>query len=46
VLSEAISQGLGMADGILYLQKIVQIAFALPRPEIFVLRRQFLEEAI
>lgn len=45
VLSQAISQGLGV-DGSLYLQKIVQIAFALPRPEAFVLRRQFLEEAI
>ncbi|ENR9640710.1 NTPase [Salmonella enterica] len=46
VLAEAISQGLGVADGSLYLQKIVQISFGLPRPEAFVLRRQFLEEAI
>ena len=46
VLSQAISQGLGIADGDLYLQKIVQISFGLPRPETFVLRQQFWEEAI
>lgn len=46
VLSQAISQGLGIPDGDLYLQKIVQISFGLPRPETFVLRRQFREEAI
>lgn len=45
VLSQAISQGLGVADGSLYLQKIVQISFGLPRPETFVLRRQFLGAA-
>ncbi|WP_079007675.1 KAP family P-loop NTPase fold protein [Serratia marcescens] len=46
VLSQAISQGLGVADGSLYLQKIIQIAFALPRPETFVLRQQFRDAAI
>lgn len=45
VLSQAISQGLGVADGSLYLQKIIQIAFALPRPESFALRQQFLKDA-
>ncbi|WP_074165106.1 P-loop NTPase fold protein [Enterobacter kobei] len=45
VLSQAISQGLGVADGSLYLQKIVQISFGLPRPETFVLRREFLDAA-
>ncbi|HGM7056994.1 KAP family P-loop NTPase fold protein [Serratia marcescens] len=46
VLSQAISQGLGVADGSLYLQKIIQIAFALPRPESFALRQQFHDAAI
>lgn len=46
VLSQAISQGLGVADGSLYLQKIIQIAFALPRPETFALRQQFRDAAI
>lgn len=46
VLSQAISQGLGVADGSLYLQKIVQISFGLPRPETFVLRREFRDKAI
>ncbi|WP_318386265.1 P-loop NTPase fold protein [Enterobacter sp.] len=46
ILTQAISQGLGIADGSLYLQKIVQISFGLPRPEAFVLRREFLEAAI
>ncbi|WP_285152054.1 KAP family P-loop NTPase fold protein [Serratia ureilytica] len=46
VLSQAISQGLGVADGSLYLQKIIQIAFALPRPETFALRQQFRDDAI
>jgi hypothetical protein len=45
VLSQAISQGLGVADGSLYLQKIIQIAFALPRPESFTLRQQFRDAA-
>lgn len=46
VLSQAISQGLGVVDGSLYLQKIVQISFGLPRPETFVLRREFRDKAI
>lgn len=46
VLAQAISRGLGVDDGNLYLQKIVQIAFSLPRPETFVLRNEFLEGAI
>lgn len=46
VLSQAISQGLGVADGSLYLQKIVQISFGLPRPETFVLRREFRKGAL
>ncbi|BEN74172.1 phage T7 exclusion protein [Serratia marcescens] len=46
VLSQAISQGLGVKDGNLYLQKIIQISFALPRPETFVLRQQFRDAAI
>lgn len=46
VLSQAISQGLGVKDGSLYLQKIIQIAFALPRPESFALRQQFHDAAI
>ncbi|MFA4105771.1 KAP family NTPase [Serratia nevei] len=46
VLSQAISQGLGVADGSLYLQKIIQIAFALPRLESFALRQQFHDAAI
>lgn len=45
VLSQAISQGLGVTDGSLYLQKIVQISFGLPRPESFALRQQFLKDA-
>lgn len=46
VLAQAISKGLGIDDGRLYLQKIVQISFALPRPETFVLRREFRDEAL
>lgn len=46
VLSQAISQGLGVTDGSLYLQKIVQISFGLPRPESFALRQQFHEDAV
>lgn len=45
VLAQAICRGLGVEDGRLYLQKIVQIAFSLPRPETFVLRREFLDGA-
>lgn len=46
VLSQAISQGLGVKDGSLYLQKIIQISFGLPRPESFALRQQFRDAAI
>lgn len=46
VLSQAISQGLGVTDGSLYLQKIIQLTFALPRPESFALRQQFHDDAI
>lgn len=42
VLARAIKKGLGVEDGELYLQKIVQISFSLPRPESFDLRREFL----
>ncbi len=35
----------GVPDGNLYLQKIVQISFCLPRPETFVLRRKFRDAA-
>ncbi|EHZ5448812.1 NTPase [Escherichia coli] len=45
ILSQAISLGLGVPDGNLYLQKIVQISFCLPRPETFVLRRKFRDAA-
>ncbi|KFC76693.1 KAP family P-loop NTPase fold protein [Buttiauxella agrestis] len=41
VLAQAIKKGLGVEDGELYLQKIVQISFSLPRPESFDLRREF-----
>lgn len=41
VLALAIKKGLGVEDGELYLQKIVQISFNLPRPESFDLRREF-----
>lgn len=46
VLAQAIKNGLGVADGELYLQKIVQISFSLPRPESFDLRREFLSGAV
>lgn len=46
VLSQAISHGLGVKDGSLYLQKIIQISFGLPRPESFALRQQFRDAAI
>ncbi|MXD62581.1 NTPase, partial [Escherichia coli] len=42
VLAQAIRKGLDVEDGELYLQKIVQISFSLPRPESFDLRREFL----
>lgn len=46
VLAQAIQNGLGVADGDLYLQKIVQISFLLPRPEAFDLRREFYAGAL
>lgn len=41
ILAHAIQQHLGVSDGVLYLQKIIQLSFSLPRPESFDLRRQF-----
>lgn len=46
VLAQAIKKGLGVEDGELYLQKIVQISFGLPRPESFDLRREFLSGVV
>ncbi|MBN3200989.1 hypothetical protein H5A20_20095 [Pectobacterium brasiliense] len=46
VLSHAVEQGLGVIDGNQYLQKIVQISFSLPRPEVFDLRREFKSDAL
>lgn len=45
VLAHAIQTGLGVTDGASYLQKIVQISFSLPRPEVFSLRREFFSGA-
>lgn len=42
VLAHAIQTGLGVTDGVAYLQKIVQISISLPRPEAFSLRREFI----
>ncbi|WGK60050.1 P-loop NTPase fold protein [Pantoea sp. SS70] len=41
VLAHAVQQHLGVSDGILYMQKIIQLSFSLPRPESFDLRREF-----
>lgn len=46
VLAQAIKKGLDVEDGELYLQKIVQISFSLPRPESFALRREFITGVI
>jgi predicted KAP-like P-loop ATPase len=46
VLADALSEGLKVKDGDLFLQKIVQLTFAIPLPEPFDLRRQFLKEAL
>ncbi|MDA8495785.1 MULTISPECIES: KAP family P-loop NTPase fold protein [Kluyvera] len=46
VLAHAVETGLSVQNGKLYLQKIIPLSFSLPRPETFVLRRQFREEAI
>ena len=44
VLAHAVEQKLGVSDGSLYLQKILQLTFRLPRPESFDLRREFFSE--
>ncbi|EJV9473448.1 pilA-like protein [Cronobacter sakazakii] len=46
VLAHAVERGLGVPDGRLYLQKIIPLSFALPRPESFTLRREFRERAL
>tara|TARA_Y100000815_G_scaffold209795_1_gene194039 strand:- start:602 stop:2689 length:2088 start_codon:yes stop_codon:yes gene_type:complete len=46
VLAQALKTGLKVADGDLYLQKIVQLTFSIPLPEPFDLRAQFLDEAV
>lgn len=45
ILAQAISHGLSIADGELYMQKIVQISVRIPRPESFALRRELREGA-
>lgn len=45
VLAHALKTGLKVADGDLFLQKIVQLTFNIPLPEPFDLRTQFLKEA-
>ena len=45
VLAQALKTGLKVADGNLFLQKIVQLTFSIPLPEPFDLRTQFLDEA-
>lgn len=45
VLAQALKTGLKVADGDLFLQKIVQLTFNIPLPEPFDLRTQFLDEA-
>lgn len=46
VLAHAVQNALAVKDGLLYLQKIIPLAFSLPRPESFDLRREFLSGAI
>ncbi|ETX12760.1 NTPase KAP [Roseivivax halodurans JCM 10272] len=46
VLADALSEGLKVKDGDLFLQKIVQLTFAIPLPEPFDLRSQFRQEAL
>ncbi len=46
VLADALSEGLKVKDGDLFLQKIVQLTFAIPLPEPFDLRTQFRNEAL
>lgn len=45
VLAQALKTGLKVADGDLFLQKIVQLTFKIPLPEPFDLRTQFRAEA-
>ena len=45
VLAQALETGLKVADGSLFLQKIVQLTFNIPLPEPFDLRTLFREEA-
>lgn len=45
VLAQALKTGLKVADGDLFLQKIVQLTFSIPLPEPFDLRTQFRDEA-
>ena len=45
VLAHALKTGLKVADGDLFLQKIVQLTFNIPLPEPFELRIQFRDEA-
>ena len=45
VLAQALKTGLKVADGDLFLQKIVQLTFSIPLPEPFDLRTQFRNEA-
>lgn len=45
VLAQALKTGLKVKDGDLFLQKIVQLTFAIPLPEPFDLRAQFRKEA-
>ena len=45
VLAQALKTGLTVADGDLFLQKIVQLTFNIPLPEPFDLRTQFRDEA-
>jgi len=45
VLSHALQNGLGVPNGDEFLQKIVQLTFAIPLPEPFDLRADFLQEA-
>ncbi len=46
VLAHAVEQELGVENGRQYLQKIIPLAFSLPLPEAFNLRREFLHGAL
>lgn len=46
VLGHAVEQGLRVADGRHYLQKIIPLSFNMPRPEAFDLRKEFLRGAL